>query len=150
MKSIRLSIIVLSTLLATSLFPVLISEAKRSKGQVAATADDPPTNNAFPGQNGSIVFTRNSGDSGAEDLFSINADGTGLFRLTNASGMDIDAAVSPDGNRIAWMNGQDVWVMSADGTSKAQLTFDPASDRYPAWSPDGTKILFASDRGRSA
>src|SRR6476661_8992650 len=57
------------------------------------------TRNAFPGQNGRIVF---NDQNGALNL--VNADGTGLVRLANTNVQDtfIGAAWSPDGKTIAY------------------------------------------------
>ena len=78
------------------------------------------------------------------DVWSINADGTGLTRLTRSPGPDFDATWSPDGTRIAFRserNGDsEIWLMSADGSRQHRL----ARGLSPAWSPDGSKIAYAS------
>jgi hypothetical protein len=78
----------------------------------------------------------------------INADGTGLRKLTNNdSSYEHSPAWSPDGGRIAFVTDFDVQVINADGTEPAQLT-DEASytSPMPAWSPDGRKIAFVTHR----
>jgi len=78
----------------------------------------------------------------------INADGSGLKRVTTSSGEY--PAWSPDGSRIAFASARagnyDIYVMNADGSAQTQLTTDPAYDMSPAWSPDGTQIAFDTQR----
>lgn len=87
---------------------------------------------------------------GNPEIYRMNADGTGLARLTNHPGSDIDPAWSPDGKRIAFVSDRDgspnIYVMNADGTNVVRRTVDGTNDS-PAWSPDGKKIVFSSLRG---
>jgi Tol biopolymer transport system component len=57
----------------------------------------------FPGSK-RIIFSSNYGDpKGREfDLFAINVDGSGLERITHASGFDGFPMFSPDGSRLAF------------------------------------------------
>jgi Tol biopolymer transport system component len=84
-----------------------------------------------------------------EEIFSMNADGSGLVQLTNNESNDDGADWSPDGKRLVWahtpddmQSNIDIWVMNADGGGQTQLTSDQIPDWEPAWSPDGTKIAF--------
>lgn len=100
-----------------------------------------------------IAFTRDTSTSATNlrsDLYIMNADGSGLRRLTNSGGDNIGASWSPDGARIAFMSdrgGQaDLYTVNIDGTDLKRITTHSAFDTAPAWSPDGTTIAFASDR----
>jgi len=79
----------------------------------------------------------------------MNADGSGVTRLTNDPGQDIEPAWSPDGSQLAFSStrrgSRDIWLMNADG-SNLSLTVagSAASAVSPAWSPDGAQIVFAS------
>jgi Tol biopolymer transport system component len=77
----------------------------------------------------------------------LNADGTGVTRLTNDPLRDAEPAWSPDGTKIAFTSNRDgnheIYVLNADGTGVTRLTNDPLRDAEPAWSPDGTKIAFS-------
>jgi TolB protein len=87
---------------------------------------------------GRIVFDNH------EDVWTINADGTDLTRLTHSSAFEFDPSWSPDGAQIAYRSerGDDseIWLMNADGSGRHRLT----RGLSPAWSPDGSKIAYAS------
>jgi Tol biopolymer transport system component len=76
----------------------------------------------------------------------MNADGSGMTRLTNDPGKHGHPAWSPDGKRIAFTNEvggvSDIYTMNADGSGVVRLTRDPFASSDPAWSPAGTRIAF--------
>lgn len=81
------------------------------------------------------------------DVYTINADGSNLLRLTNDATQDNYATWSPDGSRIAFMravegSSWEIFSISPDGSNLKNLTNHPGFDREPSWSPDGTKIVF--------
>jgi TolB protein len=84
------------------------------------------------------------------DIYVMNANGTGVRRLTRQVGFDGDPAWSPDGRKIVFESTRsgnaDIWVMNADGTNPRQLTRSAAFDGDPAWSPGGSRIAFTSAR----
>ena len=83
-------------------------------------------------------------------IFVVNADGSGLRRLSPPGKYDESPSWSPDGKRIVFARSADVsdgldtdvWVMNRDGASARKLTHHPVLDQYPAWSPDGRRIAF--------
>lgn len=90
--------------------------------------------------------------TGDEEIFKMNPDGTGLKQLTKNEIYDSDPAWSPGAQKIAFVrapagNDNEVYTMKADGTGQKNRTKNAATDRAPAFSPDGKKIAFASDRG---
>lgn len=103
-----------------------------------------------------IAFVATEVSSTNSDIYVVNRDGSGLFRLTTAPETDDNPSWSPDGTRIAFRSYRsgrlgDIWVVDADGGNPENLTPDPLPDttdeRRPAWSPDGTRIAFSSNRG---
>ena len=91
-----------------------------------------------------------------EELFSMNADGSGQTRLTISSGQsDTSPSWSPDGRAIAFsrldvVSGRDpvgeIYRMNADGSGATALTRPPAWYGAPVWSPDGRTIAFSFRR----
>jgi Tol biopolymer transport system component len=87
-----------------------------------------------------------------EEIYVVDADGSGLRRLTHNWRFDGAPVWSPDGRKILFEHRHhpDVWVMNADGSGQRNLTRSVthpfATDSAPAWSPDGRKILFLSNR----
>src|SRR5688572_19085984 len=113
----------------------------------AGTADA-----AYPGRNGKIAFSANW--NGNYDIYTIDADGTRLTRLTYDLQEDFEPKFSPDGSRILFVRLSPVgatynlWVMNADGRDQRLVvrmrTFDRAS---AAWSPDGTLVVYTNSPG---
>jgi len=92
----------------------------------------------------SIVYQ--AGDFGKREIFLRRVGGRNPVNLTQDSGADnIEAAFSPDGNRIAFRSSRDgggIFLMGATGESVRRLTDFGYS---PAWSPDGKKIVIATE-----
>ena len=92
-----------------------------------------------------VLFTANR--DGNQEIYTMNADGSGQTRLTSTSANEVGAAYSPDGTRIVFdrdptSNGHiQIFTMNTDGTGVTQLTNNWAA-RGPSWSPDGAKITF--------
>jgi Tol biopolymer transport system component len=122
-----------------------------------------------------IAFTRylrTNKTPGSQALYIMNADGSGVQRLSSLrNGFDDNLAdFSPDGSKIAFISDRDtdttlcrvtavggfscnwqIYLMNVDGTDQRRITNEPAADTYPEFSPDGTEILFDSTRsGASA
>lgn len=84
------------------------------------------------------------------DIGVVNADGTGVRRITRGPERDIMAVWSPDGRWIAFSRlkqegGQpDLWLVRPNGTGAHRLV---AKGSSPDWSPDGRRIAFAGADG---
>ena len=99
-----------------------------------------------------IAFVASGGHRGAADIFVMNADGSGLRNATNTVTTSFDFAWSPDGRRIAYLEGSlggaPLTVVNADGTGKQQLTGPLMVDLgSPSWSPDGRTLAFTGRGG---
>jgi len=97
---------------------------------------------------GRIAFASDRDGNG--EIYVMNADGSGLSRLTNNHNEDGDPTWLPDGSRIAFQSDRDgnaeIYVMNADGSGQTNLTNSLDGDGGAAWSPDGSRIAFESYR----
>jgi Tol biopolymer transport system component len=99
---------------------------------------------------GRIVFS--TGSPHAEDVYVINADGSGLRRLTSDPHADFDPALSPDGKQVAYRHqdgedsSTDVFVMNADGSGAHNVSHQKGADWGPNWSPDGKQVVWNCQR----
>ncbi|MBN2240564.1 MAG: PD40 domain-containing protein [Dehalococcoidales bacterium] len=95
-----------------------------------------------------LAFT--SDRAGNDDIWIMNANGTGLLQLTMDDAADYSPAWSPDGSKILFVserNGNaEIYVIGADGNNMMRLTENTFIDTDPAWSIDGSLILFSSNR----
>jgi Tol biopolymer transport system component len=90
------------------------------------------------------------------DLYIVNADGSGLARLTHDSEIvDWDPEWSPDGTTIAFTRDssddetghltQRIATLDIASGHMQVLPFDGSQAADPAWSPDGTRIAFTGN-----
>ena len=112
----------------------------------------PPRNPVWSPDRTKIAFYSAGENSSDLELFVMNADGTGLFNLTNNSTLDGVPDWSPDGKKLAYtcsdgqLDQREVCVIMLDGTGKTALTHNSTADGEPHWSPDGARIAFYSMR----
>jgi dipeptidyl aminopeptidase/acylaminoacyl peptidase len=83
------------------------------------------------------------------NVWAIRADGTGLRRVTDEAGEELDFAVAPGGARLVIVVRDGpvataLWRINSDGTQRVRLTpaSDPAVYTDPAWSPAGDLLLY--------
>lgn len=80
------------------------------------------------------------------DIYTANADGSGLTRLTHYGVYTAEGTLSPDGQTIVFTSLKDgdldIYTMKVDGSNVKRLTTAPGYDGGPFFSPDGTKIVY--------
>jgi len=106
-----------------------------------------------------IAFIKS--DSGIENLYVMNADGSGIVNVTgtaNTQSIDIRFTWSPDGSKIAYtkvittespggpISTSRIFTTTIDGSVQNDLTADTEGPHVygPSWSPDGSKIVYTS------
>ena len=131
--------------------PIQVVSADGSRrSQVTSGAFDHSPSWAPDGRQ--LVFARATRAGGAESLYVVTADGTGLRAL----GLRGDAPIwSPDGRSIAFWRrtpyGFEAAVASADGASVRSLTRTrPAFSSPLRWSGDSRRLLFSLCPGLGA
>ena len=73
-------------------------------------------------------------------------------QLTADEGLEIDAAISPDGRFLAYSAGtathMRIYIRPVGGGRTITLSEEPQAIEYqPRWSPDGSQILYLTDAG---
>jgi TolB protein len=102
-----------------------------------ATSNGVNTHPSWSPDGSMIAFTR--WRSGTQDVFVVNADGSGRTRLTfTERRWEWTPAWSPDGSSIAFCKGAgpgpgapcDIWIMDPDGSNATRITTTPDIDEF--------------------
>lgn len=95
-----------------------------------------------------------------QNIWTMNADGTGKTNLTGSSaypgvaGGSSEPNWSPDGSKLVFSagpdcdfscTGRDIYVMGSTGGGESNLTPTPDEHHQPVFSPDGARIAFVSN-----
>ncbi len=105
---------------------------------------------ALDGRGGGII-SFNSDRDGNNEIYMMNADGSGQRNITNHPANDGFGVWSPDGKKMAFVSDRDgsfgIYIMSVTDLKTAEFTKPiKISDKRPSsrvsWSPDGSTIIF--------
>jgi Tol biopolymer transport system component len=116
--------------------------------------EERPASAAFAGLNGQIAFV--SDRDGNEEIYVMDANGTGQTRLTDDPYRDVHPAFSPDGEQLTFTSrrpadaSDEIYVMDArdtdpqdgNGDHLVKTTGDPPRNFQSVYSPDGSRIAF--------
>lgn len=85
------------------------------------------------------------------EIYTANADGSNVKRLTNVPGYDGGPFFSADGQRICWRrftpkgDVAEVWTMNVDGSDQKPLTKLGAMSWAPYFHPSGEYLIFTTN-----
>ena len=90
----------------------------------------------------------------ALEIYTMNADGSDMKKLTNFGKASFAPFFFPDGKRIIFssnINSKDgrnfdLYVINSDGSGLEQITFSNTFDSFPMFTRDGKHLIFASNR----
>ncbi len=96
-----------------------------------------------------VVLTRD----GNSQIYRVNADGTGLSRLSNSSGIDTEPTFSPDGNFVYFTSDRggspQIYRVSVNGGPAERITFTGSFNARAQISPDGRTMAYVTVRDRA-
>jgi Tol biopolymer transport system component len=133
---------------------ILVVKAKDGSAKKNLT-NTPPLNGyevrerspAYSPDGTKIVFYKETFRPHDVDLYTMNANGTGVKQITDYKGKEYSPDWSPSGHRIVFhqyapAKGVRIVTIKPDGTDRQVITED---GKDPVWSPNGDKIAFSRD-----
>jgi eukaryotic-like serine/threonine-protein kinase len=139
--------------ISPSLTPTVSATPTRTPNPTR-TSTPIPSPTPIGGGIGQIAFA--SDRSGATEIWVMNVDGSGLYKITDIREGACQPRWSPDGLRLVFISpcvrdfnsypGASLFIMNADGSDLLPLPSAPGGDYDPSWSPDGNQIAFTSLR----
>lgn len=94
---------------------------------------------------GNRIYFSSTRDGNSE-IYSANADGSDVRRLTKDPGIDVSPACGPQG-QIAFVSNRhgspQIWVMDGNGGGQKRVTYKGEYNQTPAWCPDPKRQLIA-------
>jgi len=90
---------------------------------------------------------------GYPDLYRINLGNYSRTRLLSFPGVNVGAAISPDGGRLALTlskdGNPDIYVVDASSRQTTRVTRTPTcAEASPSWSPNGQQLVYVSNKAR--
>jgi dipeptidyl aminopeptidase/acylaminoacyl peptidase len=117
-------------------------------GERTLASNMPGTMPSWSPDGSKIAFVSNLHDPSG-GIFTMNADGSDVTRITSGPAYDLLPAWSPDGSKIAFVREQGstagIYVMNPDGSEVQLLAAVPGGNTPNfAWSPDGRLIAYGT------
>ncbi|HOI53958.1 MAG TPA: DPP IV N-terminal domain-containing protein [Phycisphaerae bacterium] len=105
------------------------------------------------GPEGDLMVFSSTRHSATSDIYVKKIAGRTVTRLTDDAANEVQPALSPDGNFIAYASDRsgnwDLFVMTADGRKPFQVTSGLSHEVHPSWSPDGAYLCYSEHNVRS-
>jgi Tol biopolymer transport system component len=76
------------------------------------------------------------------DLYTVNANGTGLTQRTNDATIEGDPDWSPSGTQIAYAKLSDIYIYDLSTNTETAMGLLGANKNRPKWSPNGAQLVF--------
>lgn len=96
-----------------------------------------------PNRQGEIPNPTSDAAGASREIWRVALAGGAPQRLAEGS----SPALSPTGNRLAFVRQGEIWTMPADSGEAARMFVMRGGAGSLRWSPDGTKLAFVSSRG---
>jgi len=134
---------------------LFVMDADGTHGVRLTNRAQPDNRPVFTPDGQAIVFQSNKEQKESrEQIWTVNADGTGLKQLTDSMG-NRQPTVSPDGQTIAFVTMRDnkvphIWLMARDGSNQRPFTKGTQRETDPHFLKDGTLAFLVQrrDNGR--
>jgi TolB protein len=115
---------------------IYVMDAATGMNQTNLTNNPAADAGASWSPDGSRIAFESSRDDAFGEVYVMNADGTGVTRITNSGG-NANPAWSPDGTKIAFATNRDgevqIYAMNTDGSGQVPLTAPPGRNALPHW-----------------
>jgi eukaryotic-like serine/threonine-protein kinase len=90
---------------------------------------------------GRRIYFYSQRDADRYEIWNINADGSGLARVTTTTGRSVwYPAVSPDGKSVSFYNDENTYLLTEGKVEPLPAAPDGLHPAFMAWSPDGTML----------
>jgi eukaryotic-like serine/threonine-protein kinase len=92
-------------------------------------------------RDGAKIYFYSQRDADRYEIWSINADGSELTRVTNTQGRSVwYPGASPDGKRISFYNDENTYVLADGKITPLPPSPDGKRPQFTTWSPDGSML----------
>src|SRR5918992_3680509 len=109
--------------------------------------DDGPESPTSGSRGSQIAFVQSPGPAAGREtqIYIIDADGSGLRRLTRDPQGESIPVWSPDGKRLVFQRGDSLYVSNSNGSDERRLWDATGPTNLPQWLPDASRIVVSVD-----